>query len=126
MDSTGAGDVIREHRERARLTQDDVAVALGKTEGAVSQWETGRTHPRRATALRLDDLLNAGGAIAGVLGYVKPAATRGGPSLASVDRRVTELGQLVQELTARVDAQDAEIRKLRGRPAKSSGRASSG
>lgn len=48
------------------------------------------------------------------------------PTAASVDRRVTQLAQLLHELTERVDAQGDEIRKLRGRPSKPSGRATPG
>lgn len=86
-DRPTAGAVILEHRERSKLSQDEVALALGVTEGAVSQWETGRAHPRRANALRLDALLKADGAITEALGYAAPSSSA--PSI------VTEL-QLVR------------------------------
>lgn len=53
-------------RERAGLSQPDVARILGVDQSAVSHWETGRTKPRVGTLMRLaalyrctvDELLN--------------------------------------------------------------------
>lgn len=66
--------MIRACREALDLTQEDVALALGVSFGAVSQWETGRTHPRRAVAYKLDGLLQGAGRIFGALGYAVPKA----------------------------------------------------
>ena len=40
------GDRLRGLRERAGLTQEEVATALGLTRPAVGRWETGRSRPR--------------------------------------------------------------------------------
>jgi DNA-binding transcriptional regulator YiaG len=44
-------------RERARLSQADVARALGTDAPTVSRWETGQCPPRRNYALKLARLL---------------------------------------------------------------------
>lgn len=40
---------IHKARSDAKLTQDQLASATGKSRGAVSQWESGEVHPRPAT-----------------------------------------------------------------------------
>ena len=49
----------RQVRERARLSQAEVARALGVDTATVSRWETGMRLPRGRTALRLASLLAA-------------------------------------------------------------------
>lgn len=43
-------------REKAGLTQDEVAKALGIDQSAVSQWETGKTAPRAGLLVKLAGL----------------------------------------------------------------------
>lgn len=96
VSTVDAGAVIREHRERANLSQEEVAAGLRVTYGAVSQWENGRTHPRRAIALKLDELLGAHGEVAGALGYVTPAPQ-------------TETARVLAEILERLAAVEAEL-----------------
>jgi transcriptional regulator with XRE-family HTH domain len=51
------GNQLREARERAGLTQSDVARAIGVSPAAVSRWEAGKRRPSAATAARLGRLL---------------------------------------------------------------------
>jgi transcriptional regulator with XRE-family HTH domain len=50
---------IRQAREEARFSQEDVALALGITVGAVSQWENRRTLPSRSSLLKFAQLTGA-------------------------------------------------------------------
>lgn len=47
---------LRRLREKANLTQQDVAAALGITRSAVSRWESGRKKPSSGRLLRLAKL----------------------------------------------------------------------
>lgn len=78
------------------MSQWDLAVALGVTNGAISQWETGRTKPRRSSAQRLDETLEAEGEILNAYGYAAGA---------------TRLDELVQ-LRARVDQLEWAVTEL--------------
>jgi transcriptional regulator with XRE-family HTH domain len=106
------GDLIREHRERAGLSQAELALKVGKTDGAVSQWETGRTIPRRDVAFRIDQVLGAAGQIAAAMGYQLPTDA---PSVAIVverlveqvtkhEARIADLEALVEAVTERLRA----------------------
>ena len=44
-------------RERAGMTQAQLAARLGVTQGAVSQWEKNVTSPRTAVLLQIADVL---------------------------------------------------------------------
>lgn len=83
-----AKDAIKQYRERKHATQADVGLAVGVTASAVGQWEQGRTTPGRLIARRLDDYLEAGGAILVSLGFT------GTPVLADVLRRWRSDGQI--------------------------------
>ena len=48
---------IREMRVAKELTQDQLAAAVGVTQGAVVQWENGTTAPRFRTLPRLAEVL---------------------------------------------------------------------
>ena len=50
--------LIREWRENAALKQEDIGKALGVTQSAVSQWESGETHPRGKQLLKFAAMLN--------------------------------------------------------------------
>lgn len=80
----------------------DVAGLVGVTEGAASQWETGRTHPRRATAIKLDGVLNAGGKVLEALGYVTP----------TVPPDVNRIVAAIEELAIRVEDLEHHVREL--------------
>lgn len=44
-------------RERAGITQGELAKRMEVTQGAVSQWEYGQTKPRSGTLSKLADIL---------------------------------------------------------------------
>lgn len=50
-------DVIRSHRLRANLSQDELASRLGVSRQAVQQWEAGKTGPKRKVAATLARVL---------------------------------------------------------------------
>lgn len=50
-------NAIRRARLRRKLTQQQLAAAVGVTKGAVSQWEQGATRPEPTTAVKLAGLL---------------------------------------------------------------------
>ncbi len=47
------GDVIREARKRARLTQRELAERAETTQSSIARWEAGRSEPSYATVHRL-------------------------------------------------------------------------
>lgn len=106
--------MIRRYRELSELKQDELAAAVGVSFGAVSQWETGRTHPRRAIAMKLDQLLGAGGEIMGALGYAHPEDRTDEISLLRglVQSQGRELTRLAGRVTKLTDA----VAELRGDP----------
>lgn len=48
---------LRYYRQRAGLTQAELADALGVTRASVSLWETGQTYPSAAFLPKMADLL---------------------------------------------------------------------
>ena len=50
---------LRAARERAKLSQTDIARAIGVGEATVSRWESGARRPRREEAKRLAALPSA-------------------------------------------------------------------
>lgn len=48
---------LRNARLRARLTQVDLAKQLRTTQGAISQWESGKTQPDLQNRIRLAEIL---------------------------------------------------------------------
>ena len=53
------GDIIREHRINLKMTQEDVARAVGTTKPTVSRWESGEISKIKLdTAKKLSVLLN--------------------------------------------------------------------
>lgn len=67
MDTKNIGKNIARLRERAGLTQTQLAVRLGLAQAAVAQWENGTTEPRlgkldaiaEALGCQIDELLVA-------------------------------------------------------------------
>lgn len=49
---------IKKFREEGKLTQTEVAEAVGVTVGAVSQWESGRCLPNAVALMRLSKLFD--------------------------------------------------------------------
>jgi transcriptional regulator with XRE-family HTH domain len=47
------GELIRDARERARLSQSGLADAIGTTQSAVSRWERGHETPRADTLVEI-------------------------------------------------------------------------
>lgn len=64
-----AGDIIRQHRLCAGLTQTSLALRLDVRTRDVSNWENNRTRPGRMTATVLDDVVEAHGYLLTILGY---------------------------------------------------------
>lgn len=52
------GQNIRRMRERADMSQEELAVKIGKTRSAVSQYESGRIIPRMGVIEDIADLFN--------------------------------------------------------------------
>ena len=48
---------IKEARSALGMTQEEFAAALGVTQGTVSQWEIGRTHPSFGLLPKIADVL---------------------------------------------------------------------
>lgn len=46
------GDLIKEARKRAGLTQQELAQRLSTTQSVIARWESGRRSPTFATAVR--------------------------------------------------------------------------
>lgn len=57
-DTQAPGDWLREQMERRRLSNRDVARAVGLRDQAVYYWLTGRTSPKDDAAAKLAELLN--------------------------------------------------------------------
>lgn len=49
--------MVREIRERAGLTQEKLAAALGVTFPTINRWENGRTHPSPLALMQIRELL---------------------------------------------------------------------
>ena len=49
---------FRASRERAKMSQKEVADSLGVDQSAVSLWETGKTYPRGKTLMKLAALFD--------------------------------------------------------------------
>lgn len=108
-----AGRLIRERRDAAKLTQDDVAAQVGVSPGAVSQWETGRAHPRRATAIRLEQLFKANGSILDALGYVAdPSVTPRRRRRRAPEIVITNYDVLLEQAFRRIDTLESEVERL--------------
>ncbi len=106
MTKTG-GETLREHRERIGISMEELAVDVSVSEGAVWQWEAGRTTPRRATALKVDQRLGAGGAVAEAFGYSTAPAE-------PVERnRTVEVSLLRAELEQERSERRSEVQELR-------------
>ena len=52
------GEVLKQHREECKMTQEFVAAAIGVSRQAVSKWETGASDPSTYNLLTLAKLFN--------------------------------------------------------------------
>lgn len=100
-----AGEILRSLRNAGRHSQAQVAMAAGITEGAVSQFETGRTSPSLNTAVKIDAYLDADGRVLKAFGYVLPTSPEIAEQLNALQQRVD-----VIEVTRRVElTQPADV-----------------
>ena len=52
------GEVLKQHREECKMTQEFVAEAIGVSRQAVSKWETGTSDPSTSNLISLAKLFN--------------------------------------------------------------------
>ena len=52
------GEVLKQHREECKMTQEFVAESIGVSRQAVSKWETGASDPSTSNLLTLAKLFN--------------------------------------------------------------------
>src|SRR5690348_1718828 len=82
--SEGSADVfgreLRRLRQRARLTQADVARDVDVQRATLSQWETGRHLPSADKVAHLDRLLDAGGELVGAAGEARDTGETSRPT----------------------------------------------
>ena len=101
--ATGVGQRIRAHREARGWTQSELAARLGRTQTAVSYWESGRR------GLSLDDLVEVA-QILGIAGAELLPDRQGRPPVSVLLRAVAEqvdAGRLADELERfALEAQD--------------------
>lgn len=62
-------EALKAARKAAKMTQAQLADAVGVTLGAVQQWEQGRYVPRQKVAKKVDRALKADGAVLSAFGY---------------------------------------------------------
>lgn len=48
---------LKAYRKAAGISQEELAARLGVSQVAISQWESGRTHPAFEKIIRLADIL---------------------------------------------------------------------
>ena len=53
------GEVLKQHREECKMTQEFVAESIGVSRQAVSKWETGASDPSTSNLLILAKLFNS-------------------------------------------------------------------
>ena len=73
----GFGRELRRLRQRARMTQADVARALEVQRATLSQWETGRHLPAQENVVQLDRLLDGRGGLIEAAGSVRDPGDSG-------------------------------------------------
>ena len=52
------GEVLKQHREECKMTQEFIAESIGVSRQAVSKWETGASDPSTSNLLTLAKLFN--------------------------------------------------------------------
>ncbi|GIM95124.1 helix-turn-helix domain-containing protein [Paractinoplanes toevensis] len=94
------GDALRRPRTKRGLSVRELARLSHHSKSVISEWENGRKIPDQATALQLDDLLGAAGALA--------AAARLSGTKGTADRLAH-----VAAAPRKVDAASVDARELR-------------
>ena len=108
-----ARERLRATREAQGITQEQLAHRIGKTLGAVSDWERGTYRPRRSTIEKVDDVLQAGGElVAAFFPSTNPLDVLREDHEALV-REVADLRETVQRMLE-LQAQPATRRNARG------------
>lgn len=103
-----AGERLRELRELAELTLEDVGLKLGVTPGAVAHWERGRFTPRRGHAAKLDQMLGASGEVLAMFGYGPPADLP--DELGAIRMTLDEIVATLAEMQKTLDARSKQLR----------------
>jgi len=85
------GKKLKELREAAGLTQEEVGLEFSVRKQAVSEWENGKSRPDVLKLRKLDDLYGAGGRVLGVFDL-------GSAEVSQLRAEVAELRQAVREL----------------------------
>ncbi len=106
------GESMKQWRDAAGLTQEEVAASVRVSPSAPSQWENGRARPTRAKAMQLDTLYGAEGALLAELGYTLPTSAI---DIAALVERVTQLEKIVV-------GQGKALKALGGRASKGAGK----
>lgn len=99
---------MRRLRAQLDISQQDLAVRIGKTVGAVSQYERGVNTPRRSTAELIDDALDANGEILDGFGYASVSPPGGGQWVSreqfrDLAEKVDRLAEQLQENRDRLE-----------------------
>lgn len=108
------GQLLRRYRlaRTPTTSQQDVADAIGVSQGAVSQWETGDSKPEPDKVRALDDFYGTRGVIAEAYGVSLP---REGTAVTELTRQVAALraeldarGRLLDDVLARLERLEAD------------------
>jgi transcriptional regulator with XRE-family HTH domain len=92
------GEVVRDWRERAGLTQEQLADAVGVKPQSVSAYETGKYDPKPSAVRAMDDVLGANGELLSLYGL--------SPILPSV-----ELADMVRQLVETIADLEARLQR---------------
>ncbi|MDH6135990.1 transcriptional regulator with XRE-family HTH domain [Kitasatospora sp. MAA4] len=93
------GEVLKEHRERAGLTQAELADMVVTHQTTISHLESGRTAPTRKWAKLLDEALGSGGHLLTAFELVSPYLSAPHPNwdwLCDMKVAVNERNELVR------------------------------
>lgn len=104
---------MKRYRTLRGISQHDLAVAVGVTTGAISQYERAINTPRRKVAEAIDAQLTASGKVLEAFGYSTGDVTPSG-GWVSLEQHV-RLQDQVESLAARVQELGAEVERLRKR-----------
>lgn len=101
---------IKEARRKAGIKQVDLCSRLGKTQGALSGWETGKYSPDDETWVKLSEIFNV--SVDYLMGksdipnaeslqlFAEPAEKNQPPKLETEDARVTEFYEILGRLSS--------------------------